>query len=258
MRKLLQGSTPLLGTWVKLPTTDSIDIVALAGFDFVVIDMEHAPLDIGTVHILLGAARGQRLPALVRVPSPDPSLISRVLDSGADGVVVPHIDSADDARRIVRASRFPPMGARGYGPTVRSGSWGADAAGYRAAAQDAVVVPQIESAAAVSDVDGIAAVVGVDMLFAGAADLAIDTGLAPSSPELSELIAIIRSAAKNHALPCATATSADPSALAQAVAQYEVVLASNDASLLAAAAASAVRSGRASLPESTHPGRASA
>lgn len=114
------------GTWVKLPTVDVVELLAHAGFDFLVIDMEHSPLDVLTVHQLLGTARGCGLPTLVRVPDRTPSTISRVLDSGSAGVLVPHVDTVADARAVVSAGRFTPHGTRGYGPTVRAGVWGAD------------------------------------------------------------------------------------------------------------------------------------
>lgn len=233
-----------LGTWVKLPTIDGVELLAHAGFDFVVVDMEHSPLDVLTVHTLLGVARGCGLAALVRVPDHTPSTISRVLDSGAAGVLVPHVDTVEHARAAVCAARFPPQGTRGYGPTVRAGAWGADVAGYRASGEEVAVVPQLESREAIEAVRGIGAVEGLAALFVGPADLAVATGLAPESPGFAALLDDVANAAKESKLPLGTAvpTAAAARALPR---NYDFVLISNDASLLGRAARALVAEARA-------------
>ena len=223
------------GTWVKLPTTDSVELLAAAGFDFLVLDMEHAPLDVGTVHQLLAVAAGRRVPALVRVPDRSPSVISRVLDSGAAGVLVPHVDTGADAAAVVSAARFPPHGSRGYGPTVRAGGWGTDPDGYRSSGETAVVIPQLESRQAVNAVRQIAAVDGLGALFLGPADLAVATGLAASSAEFAALLHTVESAAKELDLPLGTATGT-PAAAAELARRYDFVMVSNDATILGSGA----------------------
>ncbi|MCF7552319.1 HpcH/HpaI aldolase/citrate lyase family protein [Pseudonocardia sp. WMMC193] len=232
-----------IGTWVKLPTSDSVELLARAGFDFLVVDMEHAPLDVLTVHQLLGTARGCGVPALVRVPDRSPSTISRVLDSGASGVLVPHVDTVADARSVVSAGRFPPHGSRGYGPTVRAGAWGADVPGYRAAGEQVAVVPQLESREAVAAAREIGAVEGVGALFVGPADLAVATGLDASSAEFAALLDDVASAAKELELPLGTAvgTAAAARALPR---HHDFVLIGNDASLLGSAARAVVADAR--------------
>ncbi|WP_110339125.1 HpcH/HpaI aldolase family protein [Prauserella flavalba] len=223
------------GTWIKLPTIDSVELLAQAGFDFLVVDMEHSPLDVLTVHQLLGAARGCGVPALVRVSDRTPSTISRVLDSGASGVLVPHVDTAADARTVVSAGRFPPQGTRGYGPTVRAGAWGADVAGYRASGEEIAVIPQLESREAIDAVREIGAVDGVAALFVGPADLAVATGLTTGSAAFAALLDDVASAAKALELPLGTAvgTAAAARELAD---HHDFVLIANDASLLGQAA----------------------
>jgi 2-keto-3-deoxy-L-rhamnonate aldolase RhmA len=197
-----------LGTWLKIAHNDVADLLALAGFDFVVVDMEHAPIGIGDAHRLIGAALGAGLPPLVRVPELDESVVARVLDSGAHGVLVPHVRTAEDAERIVRAARLPPRGTRGFGPTVRSGGWGADPDSYRRSAARSVVIPQIECADGVRNVGAIADVEGIDHLFVGTADLAESTGLAPTDPAFGELLAAVSDAAAAHGVPLGTAVGA--------------------------------------------------
>lgn len=243
MTAFLTPGRTAIGTWVKLPTSDSVELLARAGFDFLVVDMEHAPLDVLTVHQLLGTARGCGVPALVRVPDRTPSTISRVLDSGASGVLVPHVDTVADARSVVSAGRFPPHGSRGYGPTVRAGAWGADVPGYRAAGAQMALVPQLESREAVAAAREIGAVEGVDALFVGPADLAVATGLDASSAEFAALLDDVASAAKELELPLGTAvgTAAAARALPH---HHDFVLIGNDASLLGSAARAVVADAR--------------
>jgi 2,4-dihydroxyhept-2-ene-1,7-dioic acid aldolase len=234
------------GTWVKLPTVDSVELVARAGFDFVVIDMEHAPLDAGVVHQLIGAAVGCRVPALVRVPDRGPATIARVLDSGAAGVLVPHVDTVEDARAMVAAGRFPPHGTRGYGPTVRAGGWGTDAVGYRESGEQVAVIPQLESREAVEAVRDIGAVDGLGALFVGPADLSVATGLAGNSAEFTALLDEVEAAAKQLRVPIGTATGADPATARSLAQRYDFMMLSNDATMLGQAAAGllgAVRGG---------------
>ncbi|WP_157978854.1 HpcH/HpaI aldolase family protein [Nocardia aurea] len=234
---LRRSERTLFGTWVKMPTTVGVELLALAGFDFVVIDMEHAPLGLETVHELIGAARGHRMQALVRVPDRQPSNISRVLDSGAAGVLVPHVDSAAEAAAVMSAARFPPEGSRGFGPTVRAGAWGADAETYRASGTEAFVAPQLESRAAIEDVAAIASTPGLGALFVGPVDLAVATGLAPDSAEFRELVSAVEMTAERLGIPLGTAVGADSAAARERARRYDFVLVANDASLLRTAAA---------------------
>ena len=243
-RELLRSlDRSAFGTWVKLPTTDSVELLARAGFDFLVIDMEHSPLDTGTVHQLLGAAAGCRVPALVRVPDRGASVISRVLDSGAAGVLVPHVDTVEDARAVVSAARFPPHGTRGFGPTVRAGGWGADAPGYRDSGAEVLVIPQLESRTAVAAVREIGAVDGLGALFLGPADLSVETGLAGGSAEFAALLHEVETAATELDVPLGTATGT-AAAARDLARRYDFVLLSNDATMLGQAAAGLLRSAK--------------
>lgn len=232
------------GTWIKLPTVESIELVALAGFDFVVLDMEHAPLDIGIVHQLIGAANGCRVPALVRVPDRGPTAIARVLDSGAAGVLVPHVDTVAQVRAVIAASRFPPEGTRGFGPTVRAGSWGAATTKYGKSGEQVVVIPQLESRQAVDAVHELGAVDGIGALFVGPADLAVATGLSSDSAEFGALLDRVESTSKELGVPIGTATGAD-SIIARDLAQrYDFVMLSNDAAMLGQTAADLLAAAR--------------
>lgn len=233
-----------LGTWLKIAHSDVPELLALAGFDFVVIDMEHAPIGIADAHRLIAAARGAGLPPLVRVPRLDDSLIAGVLDSGAQGVVVPHVRTEQDAERLVRAARLPPAGTRGFGPTVRSGGWGSDTESYRRSAAHAVVIPQIECAVGVGNAEAIAGVDGIDHLFIGTADLAESTGLRPADPAFGAMLGAVRDAATAHRLPFGTAVGADSGPVPpRPLDGCGFLLVSNDAGLLLHGARAALTRG---------------
>jgi len=115
--RMLRGDI-LSGTFVKTPSHDIVEIMALSGLDYITIDAEHAPFDRGRLDASLAVARALKFPVLVRVPSGDRAEILKVLDSGATGVVVPHVDSVDKATNVARWSRFG-HGGRGYAGSTR-------------------------------------------------------------------------------------------------------------------------------------------
>lgn len=163
------------GGWVSIPHGSVAELTARQGYDFVVVDMEHAPVDVGDLGDLvraIEAAPGETVP-LVRPPSADPVGIKRVLDTGAGGLMVPRIDTAADARAVVEASTYPPEGIRGTAGTRASG-YGADLPEYLAGADAALTrVVQVETLAAVENAGEIARVEGIDALFVGPADLSV-------------------------------------------------------------------------------------
>jgi staphyloferrin B biosynthesis citrate synthase len=169
-RQRLIAREPLIGTFLKTPTSHATEIIGDAGFDFVVIDQEHAAFDRTTSDIALLAARAAGLPALVRVPGPD--AILSVLDCGAAGVLIPHVSSADYARKVAALCRYR-GGKRGFATSTRAGRYTAVPMWRHIADSDAntVVVAQIEDPEALDEIDAIAAVDGVDSLFIGRGDL---------------------------------------------------------------------------------------
>lgn len=165
------------GTFVKTPAIAVVEILAAAGLDFVVVDAEHAPFDRADVDRMVLAGMACDLPLLVRVPDDAPATLLSVLDVGAAGVVVPHVDSAEQAARVVARCRYG-GGTRGYSGSPRSSGYGARGMKRVLAEADrALVVCQIESPQAVAECAAIAAVDGVGALFIGRADLALAMGL---------------------------------------------------------------------------------
>ena len=169
----LRAGEHLLGTIVTLPSPEAAELLALCGYDWLFIDLEHGPADILTAQRMLQAAR---CPCLVRVADSSKSSIERALDIGATGVIVPGIRSAAEVERVVSASRYPPAGMRGVGPG-RAHDYGLNFTTYLSNANDEiVVVPQIEHVDAVRDIEEIALVSGVSALFVGPFDLSASLG----------------------------------------------------------------------------------
>lgn len=169
-RQRMLAGDKLVGTFLKTPTSHATEIVGAVGYDFVVIDQEHAPFDRTTTDIALMAARGQGTPALVRVPGPD--AILSVLDCGATGVLVPHVKSAAYAREVAAMFRYR-SGSRGFATSTRAGHYTGVPMWQHIAESDAsmVFVAQIEDPVALDEIDAIAAVDGVHSLFIGRGDL---------------------------------------------------------------------------------------
>lgn len=157
------------GVFIELPCPESVEIACLAGWDFVVIDSEHGTLNPA---LLPGMLRAASVPAVVRVSSASSDLLQFALDSGASGVLVPQIQSAAQAAAVVQASRFHPRGRRGLNGFVRAAKYSlAEIPEYLAAADRSRILIQIETQGALSEVEAIAALEGVDELFIGPYDL---------------------------------------------------------------------------------------
>jgi len=164
---------------IELPQPATLGVLALAGFDFLVLDMEHSSLGFDRLEPLLAYGRAIGLPMLVRTWGEDTGLIGKVLDMGAHGIMAPHVDSGTRAREVVDESRFPPRGRRGFSPLTR---FDCLAEPVRQLDEATVVVVQIEGREALDDIDAIAAVPGIDVLFIGPYDLALSLGVPPNSP----------------------------------------------------------------------------
>ena len=178
-RQLLQsaGSHPPLGTWVVSASPVVAEAVGHAGFDWALLDMEHTPADMMEVVHMLQALSATRLVPVVRVPWNDTVVVKRVLDAGAATVMFPFVQSAEEARRAVAATRYPPDGVRGMAGMTRASRYGT-ASGYLKNANAGIgVIVQLETPQALAALEGIAEVPGVDALFVGPSDLSACLGL---------------------------------------------------------------------------------
>lgn len=248
-RDLLATSARPIGTFVKLPAVESVELMALGGFDFVVLDLEHSPMSLETGSALVAVARGRGLHAFVRVPDHTPAWTQRCLDIGAAGVVVPHIDDADQARTVGGAARFEPRGTRGMGPTSRAGDWGlSPRSRYVDQQDDIMVIVQIESQVGVFNAAAIAAEEAVDALFVGPVDLGQALGLPAESQDLIQTMKEVSVAARRAGKPAGIAVGAQPQQAAELASDdFDFVMTGNDANLLGMGAAALVDGYRKAL-----------
>lgn len=243
LSELSQPGTCRFGTWVKLGTLETLEMLAIAGFDFVVVDMEHAPHTFETAYRCIVAAQGMGMRALVRLPDHHGTYVQRVLDSGADGVLVPRVRSADEARAAMDGMLFSPRGSRGLGITSRAGHWGLRSTPdyVERGNQSVFRGVQLEDAGALAGADQILGVEGVNAAFVGPGDLALSTGKPATHPDNAALIDGLLAAARARHIPCGTAVGDAAAARAARERGYSYVMVSNDATLFAKAAAELVR-----------------
>lgn len=176
--RLYDPATRPMGMFVKFPTTETVEILASAGLDFIIIDMEHAPLSIETVYSMIVTAERSGMAALIRIRGHDTFAANTLLDAGASGILVPHCSPYDVAEEIITDMVFPPAGRRGAGGGGRATQWGMDGANeYRRGGAEGIVrVPMIEDPEAVEDIERILAIPGLDAAFIGQGDLTQSTG----------------------------------------------------------------------------------
>ena len=177
LKARLQSGESVFGAWVGTGSAANAEILAHAGFDFLVIDQEHGSGEMADAAAALRAAEASGTPCIVRAPWNDPIWLKRILDAGADSLMIPSIETAAAAAAAVRACRYPPEGMRGYAAgVVRASTYGFEPGYVHKAIANLLLVLQIESAAAVEEAAGICATEGVDVVFIGVNDLAGSIG----------------------------------------------------------------------------------
>jgi len=165
-----------IGLWLGLADAYSAEICAGAGFDWLLIDGEHAPLEIPTIVDQLRVIEPTGTPAIVRPAWNDPVILKRVLDTGAQTLLVPYVQTAEEARRAVSSARYPPEGTRGVAATIRANRYGRTADYHARANGEICVLVQLETGEAVARLEEIGRVEGIDGLFIGPSDLAASLG----------------------------------------------------------------------------------
>ncbi len=190
-KRALAQREPLIGLWLALRSGYTTEIVAGAGFDWLLIDGEHAPNTLDSILSQLQALAAYPVQPVVRASWNDTVEIKRLLDLGVVNLLVPMVQNADEARRAVAATRYPPEGARGVGAALaRASQWNRTPNYVQQANAGMCVLVQVETKAAMADIENICAVPGIDGVFIGPADLAADMGYLgnPGHPEVQHAI----------------------------------------------------------------------
>lgn len=168
----------LAGAWLNLASPLTSEMVGQIGYDWLLIDQEHAPGDNWTILHQLQAASRFPVAPIVRVPWVDRILFKKILDLGAAGIMTPYVQTAEEAKEVVRFGKYMPMGERGIASSPRCAGYAANFENYFANAnKDLILVAQIETGLALDNAEAIGAVDGIDVLFVGPLDLSISTGL---------------------------------------------------------------------------------
>ncbi|MDQ0467751.1 HpcH/HpaI aldolase family protein [Labrys wisconsinensis] len=240
-RRLAQGEA-LFGAWIGTGSAVNAEILAHQGFDFLILDLEHGPGDVKDAADMLRAV-GPATPCIVRVPWNDPVFLKRILDAGADSLMIPSVETAEEARAAVQACRYPPQGRRGYAaPLVRASTYGKAKDYMRGANDELLLIVQIESAEAVGRAAEIAAVDGVDVPFLGVNDMAGSIGRLEEldHPDVRALVARAEAAMRASGKPMGTVPSAGATWQSLFEAGYQLVPVASDVGLMRDAALACV------------------
>lgn len=196
----MTDSTTHIGTFLSIGSPAVAELAAECGYDWVLIDLEHGCEGEAALPNQLRALRGGPTKAVVRVSAPHSDLIARVLDWGADGIMVPHVNTVAEAKHCTRAAYYPPEGHRGVSRTVRAYGYGMRLPGDTP--PKPFIMAQIETAEGVANVEDIAAVQGIDCLFIGPADLSFDLKARQSALSYDECVTRVVNAAKVNGKDC--------------------------------------------------------
>ena len=195
------NTTTLIGTWLSLGSPAVAEIAGDSGFDWLLFDLEHGCATDAAIPDQLRALRGGNTKAIVRVGAPHIDLIGRVLDWGAQGIMVPRVCSAEDAEKIVQAAHYAPRGRRGVARTVRAVGYGLRLPDEQHMTKP-IILAQIETLESVDNAASIAAVDGIDVLFIGPADLSYDLLAQKSDRTYDECVMLVAKAASQNGKQC--------------------------------------------------------
>lgn len=252
VKKALREGKVVVGETITVPSAEVAANAAATGFDFLWIEMEHSPITLETAREMILATRGLKGVPFTRVPVNQPWLAKRVLDIGSVGVIFPFTSTPELARQAVAACKYPPAGIRGFAPGLAASRWGMTVPEYvRWANENVVVVPIIEQKEAIDNIEAIAAVPGIDVLFIGANDLSYSLGVPGQldHPLMQEAIAKVAAAAGKHGLPMGYPTS-NPAQIKKLVGQgFRFFQASSELGLMQVGARQLLSGVKEALPD---------
>ncbi|KAI8323362.1 Phosphoenolpyruvate/pyruvate domain-containing protein [Martensiomyces pterosporus] len=247
LKARLRDGIPVFGVWLTIPSPITARVLATQGFDWACIDMEHSPTNPSVMAEMVSAvASSGTCTPIVRVPSHSPEWFKWALDAGAHGIIVPMVNTRNEMERVKRLCKYPPEGSRSYGAFFAPQAFGirgpAAMSEYSERAnRDVMVIPQIESAEAVSNLPEILSVGGIDAIFVGPYDLQASMGIKPAEEHfdprlLSALNSIVQTAEARH-IPRGIYASSGSMARSKIQLGYTLLVAATDIGCLSASAA---------------------
>jgi 4-hydroxy-2-oxoheptanedioate aldolase len=248
VKELWANDQPVINGWLSIGNSLTAEIMAGQGYDSLTVDMQHGALDFSACLVMLQVLRGYGVTPMVRVPWCEPGIIMKALDAGAQGIICPMINTAEEAEKFVSYLRYPPLGQRSYGPTRAAFAYG----GYGLEANEQILaLAMIETAQGIEQLEEIAATPGLDGIYIGPSDLTLGSqggrlppGFDRNEPEMVKLIKHILEIAKKYNIRACLHCGGSGYA-AQAIEWgFDLTTVSGDTRLLAASAASSVREWR--------------
>lgn len=203
LKQKLKNNELTIGSWIMMGNVVSVEVMALAGFEWLVIDIEHTPIDMETVKTLIITIQANDIKALVRVSKNEEVVIKKVLDMGADGIIVPMVSSKEDAKQAVDYAKYPPIGKRGVG-LYRSTKYGTKFEEYKKwVDEELVIIAQIEHIDAVNNIDDILNVEGIDGTIIGPYDLSGSMGFPGDfeRDDVKDAVSNVLDRCKEHNIP---------------------------------------------------------
>ncbi len=222
LKQKLRNNELTIGSWIMIGHPVCVEVLALAGFEWLVVDIEHTSIDLETTQILIATIQAKGMKALVRVSKNEEVIIKRVLDMGADGIIVPMVCSEEDARKAVAYAKYPPLGERGVG-LFRAQKYGMGFEEYKKWVNDElVIIVQIEHITAVKNIDAIVKTEGIDATIIGPYDLSGSMGFPGEfqRPEVQKMIQTVLDKCNEHNIPSGFhVVDTDPVKLNEKIAQ---------------------------------------
>jgi 4-hydroxy-2-oxoheptanedioate aldolase len=239
LRTIWAKGGAVVNGWLSIPSAFSAEVMAHQGYDSLTVDMQHGVVDYQTAVTMLQAISTTPVMPLARVPWNDPALLMKALDAGVYGIICPMINTPEEAEALVRACKYPPRGYRSFGPVRASIYAGTDYVDH--ANDDLIVMPMIETAEALKNLDAILSVPGVDAIYVGPADLSLALGCRPrldqTDAPVVEAQQTIVAACQRHGVVAGIHNATSGYALKMIEAGYRFVTLASDSRHLAAKAA---------------------
>jgi 4-hydroxy-2-oxoheptanedioate aldolase len=252
LKEIWQSGRPSVNGWLAIPSGFSAELMAQAGWDSVTVDLQHGVQDYQSMVACFQAMQSHPVLPMVRVPWNEPGIVGKVLDAGAYGVICPMINTRAEAEAFVAACRYPPLGKRSNGP-IRAGLYGVSTSYQKTANDEVLCIPMIETEEAISNLDAILDVPGINAVYVGPSDLGFSMGLIPvldrEEPQILAAYETIVAGTRKRGIAAGIHCGSVSYAVRAVGLGFRMVTLNNDSNLLLGAARAAVSGVREQLKE---------